>query len=334
MKEEVKGRVWKSVSSQNADSIPALGTSVGATEWLYAQANAGRWGLPRAKFAAALERSVKKRLATGSLTPEQLNEYLGSLHLEDFALATACADNCEAAWEYFVVAYRGYMRAGAAAILRCTAGSAEACELADSLFSELYGLDENKRGEHSLFRYFHGRSSLKTWLRAVLAQRHIDGIRANRRFEELGEEETRDDGRAPHAGPPIQPADPHRERYIELFRRALAAALKALPQQDHERLRLYYAEEKTLAECGRAIGEHESSVSRNLDRIRRELRHAVEEMLGRGSAAENGFASEPGLSEAEITLCLEYAAADAPIDLDKLLAQRKTQTPASGRQES
>ena len=30
----------------------------------------------------------------------------------------------------------------------------------------------------SLFRYFHGRSSLTTWLRAVLAQRHVDRLRS------------------------------------------------------------------------------------------------------------------------------------------------------------
>ena len=94
-------------------------------------------------------------------------------------------EGCEAAWEHFFAQYRAYLRSAAAAILRCQSGSAEACELADSLFSELYGLAAGKGCERSLFRYFHGRSSLKTWLRAILAQRHIDSIRAGRRFEDL-----------------------------------------------------------------------------------------------------------------------------------------------------
>ena len=182
-----------SVDANTVDPVKTLQDRAALVEWLYAQANAARWGLSRGHFAVALERSASKRLASGALTPLKLEEYLGALHLEDLALATACAEGGEAAWEHFFTKYRTYLRAAAAAILRCNAGSAEACDLADSLFSELYGLAGGKGAERSLFRYFHGRSSLKTWLRAVLAQRHIDSIRAGRRFEELGEGETGED---------------------------------------------------------------------------------------------------------------------------------------------
>ena len=41
----------------------------------------------------------------------------------------------------------------------------------------------------SLFRYFQGRSSLATWLRAVLAQRYVDRLRAQKRLEPLPEED-------------------------------------------------------------------------------------------------------------------------------------------------
>ena len=60
-------------------------------EWFYAQSQAGRWGVPRERFAAALERSAKKALTRVAVTPQQLQDYLGALHLEDLALATACA---------------------------------------------------------------------------------------------------------------------------------------------------------------------------------------------------------------------------------------------------
>ncbi|HEX9456584.1 MAG TPA: hypothetical protein VF935_03060, partial [Candidatus Acidoferrum sp.] len=159
----------RSVDANTVDVVQALKDRPAVVEWLYAQANAARWGLSRGHFAAALERSAKKRLASGAFTAPQLEEYLGALHLEDLALASACAEGCEAAWEHFVTTFRGYLRAAAAAILRCKAGSADACDLADSLFSELYGLAGGKGAERSLFRYFQGRSSLKTWLRAVLA---------------------------------------------------------------------------------------------------------------------------------------------------------------------
>jgi RNA polymerase sigma factor (sigma-70 family) len=300
-------------------------------ESFYAQAQAGRWGGTRERFAAALERSAKKALSPGAATPQKLQDYLGSLHLEDLALATACADGIEAAWEHFFSTYRVYLRTAAAAILRCPAGSAEACDLADSLFSELYGLAGGKGAERSLFRYFHGRSSLKTWLRAVLAQRHIDSIRVGRRFEELGDEDTGDGRPGKLPGPQTAPADPHRERYVTSFTCALQTALDRLAPQEKERLRLYYAEEKTLAEIGRLLGEHESSVSRHLERVRRDLRQSLEDILRTGMGAANGFAAQPGLSDAEIALCFEYSAGDSPIDLDKLLPRPKSPGPAAGK---
>src|SRR6267154_595252 len=320
-----------SAEGNTVDPVKALKDRAALAEWLYAQANAARWGLSRGHFAVALERSASKRLASGALTPLKLEEYLGALHLEDLALATACGEGGEAAWEHFFTKYRTYLRTAAAAILRCNAGSAEACDLADSLFSELYGLAGGKGAERSLFRYFHGRSSLKTWLRAVLAQRHIDSIRAGRRFEELAEDETGDGPQTTLLGPPTQPVDPHRERYLASFTRTLQTALDRLDPQEKERLRLYYAEEKTLAEIGRLLGEHESSVSRHLDHVRRDLRQAVEEILRNGIGAANGFAAQPGLSDAEMALCFECSAGDVPIDLDKLLPRSKSPGPAAGK---
>src|SRR6266704_1133738 len=291
----------------------------------------GRATLPREQFSAALERSAKKRLTSRAGTAQKLEEYLRGLHIGDLALAAACAEGCDTAWEHFFTTYRPYLRVAAAAILHCAAGSAQACELADSLFSELYGLAGGKGAERSLFRYFHGRSSLRTWLRAILAQRHIDSIRAGRRFEKLGEEEAADGPMKTPLGQQILPADPHRERYVASFTRALQEALARLEPAEKERLRLYYAEEMTLAEIGRLLGEHESSVSRHLERVRRDLRRDVEDILRRGFVAANGSMADPGLSEAEIALCFEYSAEDTPIDLDKLLPRPKSQGPAAGK---
>jgi RNA polymerase sigma-70 factor len=321
----------RSIDANTLDAVQALKNRPALFERLYTQANGERWRLSHTQFADALERSARKHLASGPLAPSHLEEYLSTLHLEDLALAAACADGIEAAWEHFFNTYRAYLRTAAAAILRCNAASAEACDLADSLFSELYGLAGGKGAERSLFRYFHGRSSLKTWLRAVLAQRHIDSIRAGRRFEELAEDETDDGGAQPQHGPPLQPVDPHRERYVASFTRALQTALDRLQLREREWLRLYYAEEKTLAEIGRLLGEHESSVSRHLDRVRRDLRQSVEDLLRHGIGASNGFEVQPGLSDAEIALCFECSAGDIPIDLDKLLPRSKSPGPAAGK---
>jgi RNA polymerase sigma factor (sigma-70 family) len=304
---------------------------------LFAASGATSWGLPRGLFAAALERSASKRFGEESPGAGKIEEYLSALHLQDLALACACAEGRSDAWDHFVAEFRGYMRSAAGAILRCPPDSPAACELADSLFADLYGLSEGAN-RRSLFRYFHGRSSLKTWLRAVLAQRQIDAIRASRRFTDL-------DGADGHAALPSAPLaaprhlggtgaeplrDPHRTELVTLFHRTLEVALGLLDTRDKERLRLYYAAEQTLAEIGRKLGEHESSVSRNLERTRRELRQHVEQALRKDSSFD-GASPAAALSDAQIALCFEYAAEDSPIDLDKLLpesqvAVRKTES--------
>ena len=304
---------------------------------LFAASGAASWGLPCDLFAAALEHSAKKRFGKESPGAGTIEEYLSTLHLQDLALACACAEGRSDAWDHFVATFRGYMRSAAGAILRRSPDSPAACELADSLFADLYGLGEGAN-RRSLFRYFHGRSSLKTWLRAVLAQRHIDAIRASRRFTDL-------DGADGHGALPsaqlaaprhissagAQPLrDPHRTELVTLFHRTLEVALGLLDPRDRERLRLYYAAEQTLAEIGRKLGEHESSVSRNLERTRRELRQHVEQALRKGSSVD-GASPAAALSDAQIALCFEYAAEDSPIDLDKLLpesqvAVRKTES--------
>jgi RNA polymerase sigma factor (sigma-70 family) len=294
---------------------------------LFAESGAAAWGLERDLFASVLERSVRKRLGEESSGASNIEGYLSTLHLQDLALACACAEGHAGAWDYFVSTFRGYLRTAAGAILRCPATSPSACELADSLFADLYGLGEGAN-RRSLFRYFHGRSSLKTWLRAVLAQRHVDAIRAGRRFTDLEGADGHAVLSAPHSAPPprsissaAEPLqDPHRNELVALFSRTLEVALGLLDTRDKERLRLYYAAEHTLAEIGRKLGEHESSVSRNLERTRRELRQQVEQAL-RNSGSLEGAPSGAGLSDEQVALCFEYAAENAPIDLDKLLPE-------------
>jgi RNA polymerase sigma factor (sigma-70 family) len=306
------------------------------TERLYSESGASDWGLARDRFQSALERSVSRHFASSAPTPQKLEEYLGALHVNDLALASACGDGLEPAWNEFVRQYRPYLRSAAAAILRCPASSPAAIDLADSLFADLYGLGSGKQGAQrsalSLFRYFHGRSSLKTWLRSVLAQRHVDAIRSSRRFTEL------EDGDAPPQTSqslvaPLQTMpDPHRGRYLLLLAAAFDAAIASLDPFDLDRLRRYYSERQTLAEIGRTLGEHESSVSRNLDRIRKDLRNVVEALLRKGRPSANGASPQPGLSEAEIALCFQYASEEAPIDLDQLFPRHAQPQKPTGEQ--
>jgi RNA polymerase sigma factor (sigma-70 family) len=353
-------------TSGSAKPVRVLASHPDLVDRLYSEVSASPWSVSRQRFEDALERSAAKRFASCSLEDQasrpKLEEFLGALHLQDLSLAAACASGQPAAWEFFVITYRGYLRAAAAAILRCKADSVAAQDLADSLFTDLYGISASSSGkseDRSLFRYFHGRSSLKTWLRAALAQRHIDSVRASRRFVEIEDQSTSAAASASGDGVPFRervtpidsasnfpnPAhdsspDPHRAQYLALFSDALHRGLNALDPLDRKRLRLYYADQQTLAHIGRELGEHESSVSRNLDRIRRELRASVESALRSGQfQSQNGTYPQPSLSDDQISLCYEYAAEDAPLNFDQVFPPapalgKESQPPKAERQDS
>ena len=162
-------------------------------ERLATRADGERWGLSAPALAAAVAAGAARAFAGREPSARELARYLDSLHLADLGLACACAAGHEAAWDHFVRELRPVLYRAADAI--DPAGGAR--ELADALYADLYGLDDRSGERRSLFRYFHGRSSLATWLRAVLVQRHVDQLRAGRRTEPLPDDErARAGGRA------------------------------------------------------------------------------------------------------------------------------------------
>lgn len=271
-------------------------------ERLFREAEARRWDVPPECFAETLSRSAAKAFADRAPSPAERERYFSSLHLADLALACACALGRDKAWDHFVIEYRPGLHRSADAL----EPGGRAREVADALFAELYGLKGSGDARRSLFRYFHGRSSLATWLRALVAQRYVDYIRAGRRLAPLPDE----------ASPaallvPAPPPDPDRPRFAAAFGDALGRAIAALDARDRLRLGCYYAQEMTLASIGRITGEHEATVSRHLARTRRRLRDTVEQLL----RADHGF------GDREIAECFASLAADAgPLDLGQWLS--------------
>lgn len=199
---------------------------------------------------------------------------MASSHAADLELARLCAAGDERAWERFVREFRPVLYRAADALDR-TGG---AREIADSLYADLYGVEDGKGERQSLFRYFQGRSSLATWLRAVLAQRYVDRLRVQRRLEPLADQET-----------PVrdgEPPDPERTRYLTLVRDALARAIARLTDRDRLRLGCYYVQELTLVDTGRVMKESEATASRQLARTRRAIRDDVEGQLRGGGTVE------------------------------------------------
>ena len=263
-------------------------------------------------------RAVRQRLLGAgheALRGPALERYLSSLHLADLALACACAAGVDHAWEHFVLQQRPLLYRAADAL--DPAGGAR--EIADSLYADLFGLREQDGVRASLFRYFHGRSSLTTWLRAVMAQRFVDRHRAARRLDPLPD----DDSPAAMPAPPVA-VDPDRAADLERMQRALTQALAALGPRDRLRLGCYYAQGLTLAQTGRVLAEHEATVSRQLAKTRRALREAVEHDL-----------HAAGLGPAEVDRCFAAVTEDAgPMDLTRLLGSDLRKEIAPGRSTS
>jgi RNA polymerase sigma-70 factor, ECF subfamily len=267
---------------------------------LFDRADAARWGLHDDDLRPALERSVRHRFQSSSPPLSDVAAYLESLHAADLALACACSLGREAAWEHFIREFRPVL-------VRVAARNAPldaARDVADSIYAELYGLEERGGIRRSIFDYYHGRSSLVSWLRAVVAQRLVDRAREGKRLEPLPEA-----GEAGELAAKAPPPDIDRGRMLPAVRAAFKASIAALESRDRLRLSLYYTQDLTLAAIGRAIGESEATASRKLERTRRELRAAVERRLR----------DDHGMTEREVRESFDYARTDPAFDLARAL---------------
>lgn len=245
--------------ASSSAAVPAA-----AIDELFAQSEAGRWGVSRERFAEAVCRAAEKIAPEGGAAAAAA---VASLHARDLALALACADGHDAAWEHFVLTYRPELYRAA----RAMTDEATGRELADSLYADLFGLGGRDGRGQSLFRYYHGRAKLSTWLRSVLAQRHVDVVRAQKRLTTIDDPDRPVETRLPAQAP----ADAARAQAMRAAAVAVTAALAALDGADRVRLAYYYVHGLTLAQAGRLFGESEATASRKLERIRRQLQTAI-----------------------------------------------------------
>jgi RNA polymerase sigma-70 factor len=280
--------------AQNARALTRLCKRAGAARWNVSDELLGDAAYRGARSAGALDRGG-------------VESYIDALHAEDLSLALACQAGESAPWEHFITSFRPALYAAARAI---SGDEARGRELADSIWAEMYGMEVRDGRRSSILSYFHGRSSLLTWMRAVLAQRHVDYIRSQSRLAPLDDhlEQTADIG-DDHADAP----DSDRARYVAMLGKALDAALKSLAPRDRMRMAYYYRHDLSLKEIGRLMDEHESTVSRRLARTRDQLKLAIERTLHDGDK----------LSQDQIRLCYDWAAGDLQIDLSRALPDLK-----------
>jgi len=264
----------------------AKATAKSVTARLYATSQARVYGLSEVEFDDILSLVVAKYCPDES--EKDRLALLESLRHEELALARGCAKGNEKAWEVFLTRYRSSLYGSAYTIAR---NDAAAHDLADSLYAELYGLEERAGQRRSKLLYYMGRGSLEGWLRTVLAQNWIDAKRRTRR--EVSLEEQLDGGgqfEAPAPTPLPAPTSPTNQ--------AIAAALSDLSSEDRFLLAAYYLDGRTLAQIALVMRVHESTISRKLDRLVQSLRKDLRKRLIAGGMSPT--AADETLSEVDV----------------------------------
>ncbi len=255
--------------------------------WLAAEA--GTVGLTPEEFASVLL-SIGEKYHYGvtpdtSVTQSQIAAFWHLLQLKDLALAHACALGRDAAWQQFMAAFKEPLTQAAIGITRsATLGQ----ELADSFYSEMFGLNGRDGERRSPLAYYSGRGSFKGFLRASLAQRHVDHQRRNCREIPLP------DGDLTAA--PAAPSVPAPEVLLGLGV-SLKATLGSLDPEERFLLSSWFLDRRTLLEISRTLRVHEATVSRRIGRLTERLRKELLAHLQASgmslAAAEEALGTDP-----------------------------------------
>ena len=232
-------------------------------EELFRKSKGEEFGLTAEAFLRILQEITNKYLPAAPA--KEIHVFCASLRVEELALARACAAGHERAWELFLTRYRAKLYDIANHIAR---ESSAGRELADSLYADLYGTVLRDGQRVSKLNFYTGRGSLEGWLRTVLAQEFVNRYRRQRRTVSL-DEEAEEGAQFAAANPePLAAVDPRVEA-------ATDEALAELPPDDKFVLAAYYLDSRTLAEIGRMLRVHESTISRKLDKLAKALRKRI-----------------------------------------------------------
>jgi RNA polymerase sigma-70 factor (ECF subfamily) len=263
---------------------------------LYGVSRAASFGLTRQAFADVLAEVVRKHsVAVRDAGPERLAEFVRGLRLEELALARACAAGHEKAWEVFLTRYRERLYDSARSITR---EESSARELADSIYADLYGITQRDGRRLSKLEYYTGRGSMEGWLRTVLAQEWINRYRRGKKLVSLDEEA--EEGVQFAAPEPTNGAAAAESVVIV----AVDAALAALGAEDRYILSAYFLDERTLADIGRVLKVHESTISRRVERIAVNVRNGILDRLVAG-----------GMSRRQAEEAMELDVRDLNVDI-------------------
>jgi RNA polymerase sigma-70 factor (ECF subfamily) len=264
---------------------------------LYAESGAAEFAISQSEFAGLLTDVWRK------CAPVQGQaDFLKSLRVKDLALAQGCARGNEKAWDCFLTRHREKLYTAARAMTR---DETEGRELADWLYAELYGTRVEESGRRlSKLESFLGRGSLEGWLKTILAQQYVNRFRRQRKFVAFDDKL--------EVAAQAAAGDPGLAAQRVALAAATDAALAALGEQERFLLAAYYLDERSLAEVGRMLGTHESTVSRRLEKTTARLRKQIVARLCKG-----------GVTKRAAEEMLELDVRDLGVNVREKLAQER-----------
>lgn len=289
----------------------------GLLESLWREADGASVDLGTEEFAVALLR-VGRKFNYGlppdaHATPLQHETFWRDLHLRELALAHACALGKNVAWTRFVAEHREPLTRAAIAITR---SSSLGQDLADSLYSELFGLTERDGERRSPLASYSGRGSLMGWLRTTLAQRHVDHHRRTHRETPIEHEDFVASSPSPTTS----------EDMLRRLNTALAVTMRALDEESRFMLAAWFLDGRTLLQIARLLRVHEATISRKLKRLTEKLHKDLLKHLQAGGLSRRAAEEALGTDPRDLTLNLRnlLQTSESPPFLNQKVSQRQS----------
>lgn len=230
------------------------------------------------------------------------HQFLRNLKWQELYLTTACAQGDNSAWDIF---HSRYHRLIQKAAQHCAENATQGHEISDSLLTELFLPSGHGSSRENKIGQYRGAGSLEGWIRVVVTRLAIDQIRKQQKQVSV---EDFDNPPSSMVNRELQ-AFPHedldRQNAVRWVSASLQSAFTKLTAQEKLILQLYYSRHATLKEIGKLLNAHESTASRTLERIHKQLRKAVERHLRenyRLRSSEIGHLIELAVTNLEIDL--------------------------------
>jgi len=169
---------------------------------------------------------------------------------------------------------------------------------------------ESRNKGSKIGQYF-GMGSLEGWIKVVVTRMAVDQIRSQQKqvsWENIEFEPVAAHSTANSAGL-VEELD--NQKAVALFAASLKHAVDRLTSQERLVLNLYYLQDVNLKQIGRLMKVHESTASRTVDRIKKQVRQSVEKHLREHFHLRQG----------EIDPLIQMAQTQAEVNFKKILAK-------------